>query len=390
MQSLLSSIHHSLSHSRSPFTLRVFVSYDALGRRKESVVVDIEPPRPPPLYTPRYTIRVLTPASPLHAASLHTAPSTAPVNPTLTSTAILTSTLPSQSVHTALPITATSTSGPSIAPTSLFPVCSPIALATPSPSTLPQSSWLPPTLCPLPSSAPFFNFAGSLLSQSSSPPPPTAITTTLSLSPRGIEDAVDDEMGNGGDSGGSGSGSGPVSGPTSGPVDPVGPSGSTDGSTVETTATADLDEVKRAKEKQKRKARKARWKERQRERAAQMADESKEENEDEDGTEPDLDRDGWCWQFVAAELVIPGEVKDEYARALADIVKSGGAVSIGTYRKLTRLLDWEMEEVARCNRTDWMRSYETGKRVALKVVISDADLDGNVSDYSDGDHMVDQ
>ena len=293
-------------------------------------------------------------------------------------------------IHTALSVTATSTSGPSIAPTSLFPVCSPIALATPSPSTLPQSSWLPPTLCPLPSSAPFFNFAGSLLSQSSSPPPPTAITTTLSLSPRGIEDAVDDEMGNGGDSGGSGSGSGPVSGPTSGPVDPVGPCGSTDGSTVETTATADLDEVKRAKEKQRRKARKARWKERQRERAAQMANESKKEIEDEDGTEPNFERDGWCWQVVPAQLVIPGEVKDVYERALADIVETGSAMSIGMYRKLARLLDMELAEIVRCNRADWMRSYQTGKRVSIKVVISDADLDGNVSDCSDDDHMVDQ
>ena len=159
---------------------------------------------------------------------------------------------------------------------------------------------------------------------------------------------------------------------------------------METTATADLDEVKRAKEKQRRKARKARWKERQRERAAQMANESKKEIEDEDGTEPNFERDGWCWQVVPAQLVIPGEVKDLYERALADIVETGSAMSIGMYRKLARLLDMELAEIVRCNRADWMRSYQTGKRVSIKVVISDADLDGNVSDCSDDDHMVDQ
>ena len=55
MQSLLSYIHHSLSANHAAFALRVFVSYDALGRRKDSLVVDIEQPRPshqtrPPLH----------------------------------------------------------------------------------------------------------------------------------------------------------------------------------------------------------------------------------------------------------------------------------------------------------------------------------------------------
>ena len=68
MQSLLSTIQHSLSQSRTAFALRVFVSYDALGRRKESVVVDIEQPRPP-LLTPRHTIRLITPVAPLSSVS---------------------------------------------------------------------------------------------------------------------------------------------------------------------------------------------------------------------------------------------------------------------------------------------------------------------------------
>ena len=39
---------------------------------------------------------------------------------------------------------------------------------------------------------------------------------------------------------------------------------------------------------------------------------------------------------------------------------------------------------------DWVWSYQTMKRVTLKVIISDADLNGNESDYSGDDCMVDQ
>ena len=81
MQSLLSTIHSSLSQTRSAFALRVFVSYDALGRCKQSVVVDIEQPRPPTKHAPLYTIRLLSPAAPLSAATRSATAPLAPATP---------------------------------------------------------------------------------------------------------------------------------------------------------------------------------------------------------------------------------------------------------------------------------------------------------------------
>jgi hypothetical protein len=388
MRSVLSAIHDSLSHSRAAFALRVFVSYDALGRRKESVVVDIEPPRLPALlsYTPRHTIRILSPIAPLHPAPLRATPPSSPViqhTPTISPIHPL-----SQSTRTALSSAGTSASLPSVHPTStsLTSVRSRAALAAPSPSAVQQPSWLPPLLCPSPGPEPFFNFAASLSSQST-PLSSTVPPDTLALSSRGVQlDAADDEMGVRGDGGGSGSGSGSGSSATLNSSEFAGESKAD--SQVDSTESTDPVKLKRAQKKQKKKENKRQRKARRKERDELAVDDAEEEEKDGDNAAELRDSVILCqWQDLPAFLVADEQLNDEYVRRLAVVRQSGGFVSMGAFRQLSSLID-DDAELLEMSGQNWASVYRRVKTVKVRLVIPDDDLHLDDQDGSDYDEKT--
>ena len=132
IQSLLSTVHSSLDATRAAFALRVFVSYDACGRRKDSVVVDIEQPRPLAPSAPHHTIRLLSPVAPLSAITRSATaplPLAAATQPTVRS--------PLRSSSSPLPASAFSplSSPPPPLPSSLAAAVS-LAISVPAPSGL--------------------------------------------------------------------------------------------------------------------------------------------------------------------------------------------------------------------------------------------------------------
>ena len=213
MQSLLSTIHSSLSQTRSAFALRVFVSYDALGRCKQSVVVDIEQPRPPTKHAPLYTIRLLSPAAPLSAATRSATAPLAPATPPSANPPNRTASSPSDTALSPPPPTSHTTQSTS-APSVPSHTSSQLKRAR-----SPTDSAPPPRPCPLQPVSPSPSFYSlrptSSFSSVSSSPSSAAVETPLvlspvscaqstpdcsplPLSPCGTEDAVDAEMGGAG------------------------------------------------------------------------------------------------------------------------------------------------------------------------------------------------
>lgn len=170
--------------------------------------------------------------------------------------------------------------------------------------------------------------------------------TTLTLPPRGIEDAVDEEMGNG-------SGSGEVGA---------------------TTEAVDAAEVKRAKERQKRKARKSRWKERKRERMSSTVVESEVEVEYGDDYDPFT---ASCTSAVLpARLVTAGDGQREYERRLA-VAQQTGSVSFRAYCRMLALMEADIEAMDEAGK-DWRTAYEARSAVTLKITgsaVSDLQYD---------------
>ena len=243
----------------------------------------------------RRTIRILTPAAPLHSAaplsaSLPVALSRSTVAP---STSISHTPCPPslQFTHTTPLPALTSASLPSVVST---------ATRSPDHSATPRTAISQPTLPSVSLSSIPFSASLSSPSLSSSPPcpqpslAPTAVPNALPLPPHDITDVVDDEMGSGVGGGrvesASGTGSGPASGSTSGPrVDAAGAA-----------------ERKRAKLRQKKKE----YKERKRRRRGGESDEALLDEEDEqavDGGDPLSPAEAVCLvQELPDQLVMDG------------------------------------------------------------------------------------
>ena len=382
MQSLLSTVHHSLTATRATFTLRVFVSYDALGRRKDSLVVDIEQPRPPPsLITPRHTIRILTPAAPLHAASLHIAPpSLVPVTPrpsTLPPSHSSITLSPFQSTHASPSTTCVNGSVPSVVAAPFSPLARPLPHpAAPSPWSTPLAAVACPVHFPASATRSPTHFAGSL---PAAPPFPSSAArpdAVLTLPPHGATSAVNDEM----DCRGgvdeescvptSSSGSVPTSGPASGPTS--GPS-----SGGECASAASRSASGREKRNRKRRERKQRAKTRAQEHTVEKeVDRSKEEKTDVDDDGESLSRlpdDGMVTVDVPSRLLSAESLKTEYGGRLAVVLQSGCIVSVGTYRRLETLTEKDIQLLEGAGR-DWASEYARDGLIALRVCVSDADL----------------
>ena len=167
----------------------------------------------------------------------------------------------------------------------------------------------------------------------------------------------------------------------------MGNGGDSGGSIVETTESADPDELKQAKERKKRKERKARWRERKRERERAAVDESMEEKEDEDDPSSS---DSYAQQVsLPSRLVGAGRLRREYARQLAAVHQNDGWVSKGSYWELMELID-EDKEVLESRGKDWKTAYSKLPLVSVRVVVSDDDLSSAESDYSEDDVLVDE
>ena len=170
----------------------------------------------------------------------------------------------------------------------------------------------------------------------------------------------------------SGTGSGPASGSTSGPrVDAAGAA-----------------ERKRAKLRQKKKE----YKERKRRRRGGESDEALLDEEDEqavDGGDPLSPAEAVCLvQELPDQLVMDGAAKEEYARRLVAILDSGGYVSVGSYRKLERLIDADVDSAIRSGK-NWAALSAEIREVTVRIVVSDAELPCTDSDHcSEDDGML--
>ncbi len=400
MQSLLTSIHCSLAQSRSAFALRVFVSYDALGRRKESVLVDIEQPRPPPSHSPpRHTIRTVTPLTPLHPASLPPSPSLAPAShPAPVTTPSRPRTPLSHLAHTAAALTRTPAAAALNPSTSAAcPRAVNTAPAPSQPTSRSAASAQPPFIRPQPSSLPLFDFIGQ---QSCATLPPSSSTATkpapLALAPRGATDAADVEMGQGS----GGTSPGPRSGPGS---DPTRDSESDLLESNADRARAAVDQAIRQLEQSigsagKRKKKRKLWK---RQRQAQWGppesaasdvevDEKMEmKYNDDTDDEPDMREDGTS-ALVPTRLVSGDPtLTAEYMRQLAEVMDCGGYLSAGSYRKLMALIDedvWLLGEDGR----EWESRMRHVEDMAVWVVPTDADVpyQDDARDLDAADHKT--
>jgi hypothetical protein len=387
MQSLLSTIHSSLSQTRSAFALRVFVSYDALGRCKQSVVVDIEQPRPPTFpAASRHTIRILTPAAPLRAAPLHTqlaSPSPVPVTvrpSTLLSSHSSASSPHPQSTHALPSIACVNGSLPPAVAASPLPVRPPPAPAAPSPVSSLPAAVASPALFHSSSARSPTHSAGLLPAAPPSPSSAASPEAALTLPPHGAASAVDVEMGSRGDApdGESyvpGSGSGSAQSPSSG-------ASSGEGCTPAASRSAH----EREKMNRKRRERKQRAKARAKEHMAEEVDRSREEKEDDDDARSHTSDYGAIPLVLPARLLSHDALKAEYAGRLAVAQGSGGVVSIGTYRKLQALMEQDIQLLEGVGR-DWASEYQQQKPARLYVCCSDADLPLVDDDYCSDDDV---